>query len=100
MAGRTVTLSDQNALAQRINNRIALWRGEWYQDTTIGIDYLSIFNVSFYQDRRLNTAIRNVILEDPYVDSVVSVATDFDAEGELSITYEIKSKFGKITGSL
>ena len=96
--GKSVILYDWDALAQRIANRIALWKGEWYQDVTKGIDYLTLFNIQIYVERRLSVAIKKAILQDEYVTSVQSLTAKLDADGKVSVSYNIQSVFGTISG--
>ena len=96
VSGRSVILTDKNALSQRIKNRITLWYGEWYQDKTLGTDWLALFNLRLYQERRLSVAIKKVILSDPLVVSVNFLTSSLDALGNVTVSYDITSTFGQI----
>lgn len=99
-SGRSIILTDADALAQRIACRVSLWKAEWYQDTTLGIDYLTLFNIGVAIEDRLSAAIKKVMLEDEYVQSVNTISVTTDSEGNVKIEYEIISTFGLITGAV
>ena len=40
--GRPVVVSDSDAKAQRIRSRLLTVRGEWFLDTTFGLDYYGV----------------------------------------------------------
>ncbi len=99
VGGRTVILTDKAALAQRLQNKLTLWLGEWYQDTTQGIDWIGILNLPMFQQRRLNAVIIEVLLGDPDVQSVIKVSSTIDTDQDITVTYNVQSTFGTITGT-
>jgi hypothetical protein len=43
---------DVNALAEVVEARLKLWKGEWFLETDSGIDYLNLFqNITIQRDQ-------------------------------------------------
>jgi hypothetical protein len=100
-SGTTTVIYDNEALAQRLKNRLKLWLGEWYLLPKEGVDYLGLFNNNLYFQRRFESMMRKALLSDEYVLAVTQISIEYDnVTGELAASYAVKSTFGSITGSI
>ncbi len=100
-AGKTATLTNEDALAQILQNKLTLWIGEWKLDTTQGIDYLGLFNQKVFLEKRLTYMLRKVLLDDTRVTQIITLDVSYDrATREISASFKVKTSFGTVTGSI
>ena len=100
-AGKTATLTNEDALAQILQNKLSLWLGEWKLDTTQGIDYLGLFNQKVFLEKRLTYMLRKVLLDDTRVTQIITLDVSFDrATREISASFKVKTSFGTVTGAI
>jgi hypothetical protein len=101
VAGKTATLTDEDALAQILQNKLSLWLGEWTLDTTQGIDYLGLFNQKVFLEKRLTYMLRKVLLDDTRVTKIITLDVSFDRKTrEISASFKVSTTFGAVTGSI
>lgn len=81
---------------QRIYTRLSVWRGEWFLDTTFGVDYQN----KVLGKGTLNTAIfeiKAVILGTVGVNNIVTFSYTYDSiKRELLINSTVNSEYGEI----
>lgn len=65
-AGRLTLVEGAEAVAQRLRGRLALWAGEWFGDTAVGIPYLTFLGQKG-AEQVAEAALRRAILTCPGV---------------------------------
>lgn len=65
-------ISDQDALLQRIQNRVMLWKGEWFLSVENGLDWFSIVGAKATTDY-IQSLIKAEIRKDELVTGVLRV---------------------------
>jgi hypothetical protein len=82
------------AVAQAIKTTLALYQGEWFLDTTVGIPYIT--DVLGYGTQGLyDTLIQSTVASVQGVDSIISYTSSLDHFTRvLTVTMEVKTIFG------
>lgn len=57
------------AVRQRISHRLRMWKGDWFLDSTEGVDWIGIFEKPFSL-RRMKAEILGVLKKDEMVEQV------------------------------
>lgn len=101
--GQAAFYRDQvEGVAQCVKTRLALWKGEWFLDTTEGMDWKSkVFGK--YTSAVRDMAIRKRILGTPGVKSITSYQSSYDPDARsFSVQVRIDTKYGQttVTGSI
>ena len=97
--GRPETVTDKEAKAQRIRSRLLTVRGEWFLDTTFGLDYLNVVYNKKVPRPVLAAHIKTEILRaaDPG-DLITQFSMDFDGvTRNLDVKATLKSPDGTTT---
>ena len=115
-AGQFVWIYDNDAVLQRLENRLKLWlnevrnlrvktlaeQGQNVVGTTAGIDYLDIFN-GVYSQERIEDIFRSDLLNDEFVTSVDTLTVEVNrGQRVLTVNFEVTSAIDgeTITGSI
>jgi hypothetical protein len=99
--GKTTMLYDADALTQILNNKLRTWLGEWFADTTVGIDYLGLFNQKTFLDRRFALLVRGILTDDARISSINSLEVAFDRTTRtISATFKATSIYGEVSGTI
>jgi len=77
--GDLVMLDPGDALAQRIRIRLRSWKGEWYLDSTFGVDYRGKVLVKNADRAVVANQFRSIVESTPGVARIVTFETDYDA---------------------
>ncbi len=79
-------IDSPNGVAQSVQTRLNLWRGQWFLDQTVGAPYAT--EILGYGTQSLrDMAIKAVVLGTVGVENIVSYASEYDPETrELTIT--------------
>ena len=92
-------ISGEEALRQRLNNRMQLWAGEWFLEPTVGIDWLDILEAKPPDLVQTEKAIRDELLDEPAVTAVTELTLDFTRPGRrLTITWAVTADLGLVRG--
>jgi hypothetical protein len=93
------TISGQDAVVQRIRNRIALWSGEFFINPDDGFDWLDVFNAN-PRPRGLEDALKLYIEADEYIIQVLEIRATVDrANRKSEIYFEALTNGGIIDGT-
>lgn len=87
-------LHDLDALQQLIKQRLQVWQGEYYLDTTLGVNWDGILGSKFAPTE---SDITDVIEGVGWGLRVVAYSQTVTKERRLDITFTADSKFGRIT---
>ena len=97
--GRPETVVGRDAKAQRIRSRLLTVRGEWFLDTTFGLDYLNVvFNKKTTRPVLAAHVKREILRGADPGDLITQFDMVFDsAARDLSVTATLKSPDGTTT---
>ena len=65
-------VDNDDSLMQQITNQVTMWLGEWFANTTIGIDYIGFENKKF-SDKEIVSSVTQSLYKNPNVSLVNSV---------------------------
>ena len=83
-----------DALVQQITHQVKIWLGEWFADSSIGIDYLGFENKR-YSDKEIIDSIRQSLLVKPNIKGINKIEVSRDnATRRLSITIDVETTQG------
>ena len=95
-AGRLGLVSGADVVAQRLRNRLRLWRGEWFIDRTVGIPYLTQVFGKVPQSQ-VEALLRAAILSCPGVATLLSFVLTVSPERVASLTFSVRTSEGGTT---
>lgn len=99
--GRLVMLEGVDALRQILGNRLRLFLGEWDLAPDEGVDWLGLVDQKVFVRSSFLSEIRKALLKEPAVTRILSLDADFDPETrQVSIKFEVESKFGNLSDSV
>jgi uncharacterized membrane protein (UPF0127 family) len=94
--GQLVYVYDADAYVQRIKNRIALWLDEWFLATDKVIDWLTLLQKPYSQNKIKNEIVKT-IEDDPNTARVTDFRLEFGANRLSNIGISVLSKsYGEI----
>lgn len=86
-----------DATIQRIANKFALWRGDWFLNVDAGVPWIQEILGEKPQEQVVFTIIRNVIVSDPEIEELLSLNINFDRTlRELQIDFRARHFNGEI----
>ena len=98
--GRILWVTGAKAVRQRLENRLALWQGDWFLDTDAGIPWKDILEGGF-GDEQIKQVIKGELLADEYVSEVISIDLARDrANRALNVTFQSKGLEGMTEGEV
>lgn len=77
--GNLALVYDAEAVGQHARQRLGFFKGEWFLDPTVGVDWFG--QVLGYQESRLPIAeaiVKRTILETPGVTGIAEIQSEFD----------------------
>ncbi len=99
--GKLDYLEDLDAVVQMIRTKLLLFKGEWWENTDIGLPlWQSILGVPGAGNNKqaVDALIQKRILETPYVTSMESMSSAYDAATRsYSIAVTVNTAFGQVT---
>ncbi len=99
--GQGSYISDIDAVAQIIAQRLKFLEGEWWEDLTIGLPFwqkIAGFKGGGNNKQNIDLLIQNQILGTPFVLSVLNVQSSYDPNIRAYTFYgEVKTQFGVVT---
>ena len=98
--GQNAYISDLQAVAQIINQRLLLFQGEWWADKTAGIPmFQSILGPGRNVDA-VAALIKATVLGAPYVTSVSNVSASYSSKTRsFAYSCDVQTQFGNLTVS-
>ena len=95
-AGRLrLTEPGPESVAQRLRLRLKLWRGEWFDDQTVGIPYLTLVFGKVPQSQ-VEALLRAAILSCPGVATLLSFVLTVSPERVASLTFSVRAVDGGV----
>ena len=95
--GKVPTTSNlPQSVAQRLKVKLSTFRGEWFGDTAVGIDY---FGSVFGKRRRKETVdliMQTAILEDPDVIRIISFSSEITVGRAYNMTFSVQITDGSV----
>ena len=96
--GDVVLIEDADVVAQQLRIRLRRQAGEWFLNTTSGVDYLGDV---FPKGGAREAAIRRAIESSPYVAGLSQFSAEYDgATRSLSIEFIAMTEFGTVSVAL
>ena len=95
-----VTITDRDALAQRLEGRIRMMEGEWHLDLLLGINWIDVLGTKPFISQDFEAILRTTILEDPAVISITSLTITPGTDRSLNIQFEVSSDVGLVNGGV
>lgn len=88
----------QDQIAQNLAIRLRFILGEWFLDTTAGVPYYDDFFIKAPNQIRIESVLKEEILDTPGVDQILSFTSNFDAQRRVySVTFSVSTIQGDIT---
>lgn len=96
-----VEITDEDALAQRLEGRLTMFQGEWFLDATRGINWPDALATKPFRVRDFSPIIRKALLDDPAVVSITRLdITPNNSTRELTVDFEVASDVGLVEGGV
>jgi hypothetical protein len=96
-----IMLTNTDALAQVIENRLKLWLGEWFGALTSGIDYLTLFSEKQLLQEKARRIFRNAILADSRITNIKELEITYvNSTRSMTVRFVAESTVGLIAGSV
>lgn len=91
-----VLVDNDDSLMQQITNQVTMWLGEWFANTTIGIDYIGFENKKF-SDKEIVSSVTQSLYKNPNVSLVNSVIVSRNlAERKITLDVNIETVEGNM----
>jgi hypothetical protein len=85
------------AVAQAVETRLKLWRGEWFLDIPDGTPWLQDI---LGHNTNYDLEIQKRILDTPGVTEIVSYSSNVDSARGLSVVATLNTQYGQVTVQL
>lgn len=96
-----VTSSVSESLQQRLKIRLTTMLGEWFLDTSVGIDYFGSVLTKVKSKSTVDLIFQSEIVKDDYVDSIETFESTLDSSTrKYSLTFSVKATDGSLTESI
>jgi len=98
--GMPTYIYGQTAIEQIIRNTVKIWAGEWFRDTSRGIDWPAIVS-NQYSKAQIIEIISIAILKIKYIQEIVDISFELDnTNSTVTMTYTILADSTIINGSV
>lgn len=88
--GDLVIIEDQDVVAQSLRILFQTVQGEWYLDTTVGIDYLGVIFKKGVPRSAIEAHLRSKILEIEHVKNIERLTAEVDVTTRaLTVTFSV-----------
>lgn len=85
------------AVAQAVKQKLGLWLGEWFLDTTKGVDWAGVIFAKGTSKARIAQMLRDQIEEVPGVTVVLTMSIDIDpASRSMRVDFTAGTDFGEL----
>lgn len=96
-----ILIDNAERIAQQVLTTLRFWLNEWFLDTRQGIPYLEYILVKNPNKNHIKQIFSEKIMNIEGVQEISSMNLDFSMiRRELSINYEINTKYGLITNEV
>jgi hypothetical protein len=92
--GTFETVTDREAIAQNIRSNIRTWKGEYFLNNLLGVDYIRGFQKG--QDSFLRISIKQAILETVGVTDIEDFEYELSSDRTLTISCNVQTLEGTI----
>lgn len=87
----------KDQIAQNLAIRLRFILGEWFLDTTAGVPYYDDFFIKAPNQIRVESVLKEEILDTPGVDRILSFTSNFDDQlRTYSVTFSVSTIQGEI----
>ncbi len=94
---RIKLIEGEDALRQRILNKVSMFKGEWFLLPDEGIDWLGILGRKFVNDREMQIELESVLSSDAEVNTINYIDIAFDNEArEVIISFSLNTIYGEV----
>lgn len=84
-------------IAQNLAIRLRFILGEWFLDITVGVPYYDDFFIKAPNQIRIESVLKEEILDTPGIDQILSFTSNFDAQRRIySVTFSVSTIQGEI----
>lgn len=88
----------RDQIAQNLAIRLRFILGEWFLDTTAGVPYYTDFFIKAPNQIRIESVLKEEILDTPGVNQILSFSSNFDAQRRVySVVFSVITTQGEIT---
>lgn len=88
----------RDQIAQNLAIRLRFILGEWFLDINAGVPYYDDFFIKAPNQIRIESLLKEEILDTPGIDQILSFTSNFDAQKRIySVTFSVSTIQGEIT---
>lgn len=88
----------RDQIAQNLAIRLRFILGEWFLDITAGVPYYDDFFIKAPNQIRIESVLKEEILDTPGIDQILSFTSTFNAQRRIySVTFSVSTTRGEIT---
>ncbi len=99
--GNMQVVTELEGLRQKVQQKLRLWRGEWFLDTRAGVPYEQDILIRGVDPGLVTSLLNAQILAEPEVREIVEVSADLDRDTRVyTYTARVASIFGEMEISL
>jgi hypothetical protein len=96
--GQNDYISDAEAVAQIIRQRLLLFQGEWWEDRTLGTPMFQKILGSSRSIDAVTAIVKDEILDAPYVTGVTNLSVSYSSESRsFKFSGQAQTPFGPVT---
>lgn len=95
----TVTNIGAEDLAQRIRIRLNTFQGEWFMDSTLGVDWWNRVMGKNRSKMAVDALIQEAILEEPDALQVLAYSSSISNDRVFSCSFKVRTENGAITAT-
>lgn len=93
-----ITPNQETAIQQHILQRLRTYLGEWFMDTTLGIDYFGQILIKNPDQSKIDALLRSTILDTPGVTHLLSYNFKTDFKNRiLDIDFTVDTTIGEVS---
>lgn len=91
-------IDGRDQIAQNLAIRLRFILGEWFLDVTAGVPYYDDFFIKAPNQIRIESILKEEILNTPGIDKILSFSSNFDAHRRTySVSFSVDTLQGEIT---
>lgn len=99
--GQLAFVTDADYVAQRIQTRLLTQLGEWFLDTSIGVDWYGSIFVKPVNLVLVEAILKQTIINTPDVNALLSFESDFEVDTrQYNVVFTVDTVYGPVDGGL